>query len=66
MKTANTRQKILDAAQRLIEKDGSTGLTTKEIAREAECAEGTLFKYFKSRRSMKASVRLLLRWWQTE
>ena len=30
-----------DAAQRLIEKRGFTRLTTREIAQEAGCAEGT-------------------------
>jgi AcrR family transcriptional regulator len=56
MKTPSTRQKILDAAQRVIEKDGSTGLTTKEIAREAGCAEGTLFKHFKSKEDLRLAV----------
>jgi AcrR family transcriptional regulator len=44
--TRATRQRILDAAQRLIETGGFTRLTTKEIAREAKCAEGTIFRYF--------------------
>jgi AcrR family transcriptional regulator len=56
MKTLKTRQKILDAAQRLIERDGSTGLTTKGIAREAECAEGTLFTHFKTKEDLSLAV----------
>ena len=56
MKTPKTRQKILNAAQRLIEKDGSTRLTTKQIAREAECAEGTLFNHFKSKEDLRLAV----------
>jgi AcrR family transcriptional regulator len=56
MKTPNTRQRILDAAQRLIEKDGSSRLTTKEIAREAKCAEGTLFKYFERKEDLCLAV----------
>ena len=56
MKTESTRQKILDATQRLIEKDGSMRLTTKEIAREAGCAEGTLFNHFKSKEDLSLAV----------
>ena len=56
MKAPNARQRILDAAQRLIEKDGSSRLTTKEIAREASCAEGTLFKYFKRKEDLCLAV----------
>jgi tetracycline repressor-like protein len=47
MNAQNTHQQILDAAQRLIEAGGFTRLTTSEIAREAGCAEGTIFKHFK-------------------
>ena len=43
MNSRNTRQQILNAAQRLIEKGGFIRLTTKEIAQEAGCAEGTIF-----------------------
>ncbi|MDR3690003.1 MAG: TetR/AcrR family transcriptional regulator [Fimbriimonas sp.] len=56
MTTVPTRQKILDAAQRLIEKSGLAGLTTKEIAREADCAEGTLFKHFKTKADLQLAV----------
>ncbi len=56
MKTQSTRQRILDATQRLIEKDGSTRLTTKQIAHEADCAEGTLFNHFKSKDDLLLAV----------
>jgi AcrR family transcriptional regulator len=56
MRTRNTRQQILDATQRLIETAGVIRLTTKEIAREAQCAEGTLFKYFKSKEDLCLAV----------
>jgi AcrR family transcriptional regulator len=49
MNARRTRQQILDAAQRLIETEGVIRLTTKEIAREAGCAEGTLFNHFKGK-----------------
>lgn len=42
----NKRQQILDAAGRLIRNRGLARVTTKEIAREAGCAEGTLYKHF--------------------
>ena len=46
MSARDTRQRILIAAQRLIESGGYARLTTKDIAREAGCAEGTLFNHF--------------------
>lgn len=55
-KARNTRAEILDAAQRLIEAAGIMRLTTKEIAREAGCAEGTLFKYFKRKEDICLAV----------
>lgn len=56
MTARNTRQRILDAAQRLIETGGAIRLTTKEIAREAQCAEGTLFKYFAHKEDLCIAV----------
>jgi len=41
-----TRDRILDATRQIIEERGSARVTTKEIARAAGVAEGTLFKYF--------------------
>jgi AcrR family transcriptional regulator len=56
MTTLNTRQRILDAAQRLIETGGFIRLTTSEIAREAGCAEGTIFKHFKRKDDLCLAV----------
>jgi AcrR family transcriptional regulator len=56
MNGRNTRRTILDAAQRLIEKEGFVRLTTREIAREAGCAEGTLFKHFKRKEDLCLAV----------
>jgi AcrR family transcriptional regulator len=56
MKSRNTRQQILDATQRLIEKGGFARLTTREIALKAGCAEGTIFKYFKHKDDLCLSV----------
>ena len=42
------RASILDAATRLILRDGATGLTMEDIATEAGVARGTLYLYFDS------------------
>ena len=42
------RASILDAATRLILRDGATGLTMEDIAAEAGVARGTLYLYFDS------------------
>lgn len=42
----DTRQRILDAAAQVIRTKGLTHATTKEIARQAGCSEGTLYNYF--------------------
>jgi AcrR family transcriptional regulator len=56
MAKRTTRQQILDAAQRLIEQEGFTGLTTKEIARESGFSEGTLFKHFARKEDLCLAV----------
>jgi AcrR family transcriptional regulator len=56
MNAQSTRRQILDAAQRLIETAGVMRLTTKEIAREARCAEGTLFNHFKRKEDLCVAV----------
>jgi AcrR family transcriptional regulator len=50
-KTA-TRQRILEAAQRLFAAQGFESATTREIAREAEIAVGTLFNYFPAKEAV--------------
>lgn len=52
----DTRERILDAAQGLLESGGLARLTTKAIARQAACAEGTLFKHFKSKEDLCLAV----------
>lgn len=56
MSKSTTRQKILDAAQRLLETDGLARLTTKELAAAAGCAEGTLFKHFRTKEDIIIAV----------
>lgn len=56
MSTRSTRQKILDAAQHLLETGGLARLTTKELAAAAGCAEGTLFKHFRRKEDIIIAV----------
>ena len=41
-----TRQKILDAAEKLLLLKGMARVTTKEIARETGLSEGALYRHF--------------------
>src|SRR5262245_51246315 len=49
---AATRQRILDAAQYLFAAQGFEAATTRDIAREAEIAAGTLFNYFPTKEAV--------------
>lgn len=44
-----TRQRILEAAEKVFARDGFQGATTREIAREADVNEVTLFRHFQTR-----------------
>lgn len=46
---AETRQRILDAAKKVVREKGLAGATTREITREVGCAEGTLYVHFADR-----------------
>ncbi len=46
MAKKSTKEKIIIAAIRLFSQKGYSGASTAEIAKEAECAEGTIFRYF--------------------
>lgn len=46
------RDQILDAAQRVITQKGLGGATTREIARAARCAEGTLYVHFQDKEEL--------------
>src|SRR5579859_4573314 len=41
-----TRQKIIEATERLIQMKGLSRVTTKEIARETGLSEGALYRHF--------------------
>jgi AcrR family transcriptional regulator len=51
------RASILDAATRLILRDGTAGLTMEDIATEADVARGTLYLYFDSIDGITAALR---------
>jgi TetR/AcrR family transcriptional regulator of autoinduction and epiphytic fitness len=48
-KKAATQRRILQAALRLFQRNGFDATTTKQIARAAGIAEGTVFNYFRSK-----------------
>ena len=52
----DTRGQILDAAARVIRSHGLGRATTKEISREASCAEGTLYKHFHDKSELFLAV----------
>lgn len=50
--TVRRQQEIMDAALKVFAKKGFNGATTKEIAAEAGIAEGTIFRYFKTKKDI--------------
>ena len=46
---AETRQMILEGAKKVVREKGLAGATTREIAREVGCADGTLYVHFADR-----------------
>jgi AcrR family transcriptional regulator len=56
-KTKNdTRRRILDAAGRLFRENGFDSATTRDLAREADIAAGTLFNYFRSKEDLAMTL----------
>jgi AcrR family transcriptional regulator len=51
-----TRRRILDAARRLFARDGFDGSATRDLAREAGIAAGTLFNYFPTKEAVAMSL----------
>ena len=49
MSSLQKRDQILDAAERVFRAKGLSGATTREIAREVGCADGTLYVHFDHR-----------------
>jgi len=50
--TSRRQQEILNAAVKVFAKKGFNGATTREIAKEAGVAEGTIFRYFKTKKDL--------------
>ncbi|AJY75360.1 TetR/AcrR family transcriptional regulator [Paenibacillus beijingensis] len=50
------RDRILDAAEQVIRTNGLSKTTTKEIARIAECSEGSLYNHFQSKEDLFVQV----------
>jgi AcrR family transcriptional regulator len=53
---ATTHDRLLSAAARVFARDGLTGATTREIAREAGVNEVTLFRHFQTKERLLAAV----------
>ena len=51
-----TRDRIVEAARRVMDDVGLARATTKEIARAAGCSEATLYKYFASKEELFLAV----------
>lgn len=52
----DTRSSILEAAERVIRTRGMASATTKEIAREARCAEGSIYRYFEDKHALMTEI----------
>ena len=52
----DTRTKILQAALKLFAKHGYDGTTTKDLAKSAGVAEGTLFRHFANKKAILVEV----------
>jgi AcrR family transcriptional regulator len=50
------RQRYLDAASRIIDRDGVGGVTMQAIADELDCAIGTIYTYFPSKAALVSAL----------
>jgi AcrR family transcriptional regulator len=50
------RQRILEAAARVFARKGYANSTTREVAEEADVAEGTLYNYFSGKRDILMAI----------
>jgi AcrR family transcriptional regulator len=50
------RDQLLDAAGRVLESQGPTAVTTRRIAQEAGCSEGSIYNHFASKEELLACV----------
>lgn len=54
--TADTRERILDAARRLFHSDGYNGVGVNDICREAEVVKGSFYHFFDGKQALLESV----------
>ncbi len=54
----NLREHLIAAAARLIDQRGSAGLAVRDIAREAQVADGVLYNYFQDKEDLLAHALL--------
>ncbi|MEL6137535.1 MAG: helix-turn-helix domain-containing protein, partial [Cyanobacteria bacterium J06628_6] len=54
--TEDTQARILKAAQRLFARQGYGGTTTRDLAKAAGVAEGTLFRHFENKKAILIEV----------
>ncbi|HVP54845.1 MAG TPA: TetR/AcrR family transcriptional regulator [Candidatus Eisenbacteria bacterium] len=52
----NRRKHIVQAAERVLLKEGLSGVTTRQISREAGCSEGALYVHFRGRLELLLAV----------
>jgi len=52
----STRERLLDAAERIIRQQGIMAVTTKDIARAAGFSEGTLYRHFADKTDLLLAV----------
>ncbi|MGC3992437.1 MAG: TetR/AcrR family transcriptional regulator [Chthoniobacteraceae bacterium] len=55
-RSADTRERILEAAIELFAKNGFAGTTTKQIARLAKKNEALIFRYFPTKKDLYAAI----------
>ena len=53
---AKRRQRFLDAASRIIDRDGLAGVTMQAVADELDCAVGTIYTYFPSKAALLTAL----------
>ncbi len=56
LSSVQKREQILEAAERVFRAKGLSGATTREIAREVGCADGTLYLHFDDRIALFLAV----------
>jgi AcrR family transcriptional regulator len=55
-RSARTRTQLLDATEKLIEKNGIDGLTIARVARKAGCSVGSLYHHFQDKQTIIYAV----------